>query len=113
MRRGNKDYALGRMKQGRMNKTEQAYANHLETLKQIGQIKAWWFEPEGLRLANRSFYHPDFRVMLDNNLIEFHEVKGFFRDDAKDKIKMAAEVHWLYRFVVVRKVKGGWSFEEI
>lgn len=108
-----KDKALGRMKQGAMNKTEQAYANYLETLKQIGQIREYWFEPEGLRLADKTFYHPDFRVFRDDGYIEFHEVKGFWRDDAKVKVKVAAKEHWLYKFVIVKKIKGGWSYEEV
>ena len=73
---------------GVMNKTEQRYAFHLAGLRQAGQIARYDFEPVKLRLADRTFYTPDFRVIIPDGTIEFHEVKGFWRDDARVKIKV-------------------------
>lgn len=101
-------------KPGVMNKTEQAYADHLQHLLDAGTITEFSFEPEKLRLAKKTFYTPDFRVQLPNGEIEFHEVKGFWEDDARVKIKVAAENH-PYRFVAVQKKAkkdgGGWKYE--
>lgn len=96
---------------GSMNKSEAAYARHLEQLKLAGEIARWEFESVKLRLADRTFYTPDFLVMLPDGLIEFHEVKGFWEDDARVKIKVAAEQH-PFKFVAIKSSKGGYEIEE-
>lgn len=96
----------------RMNKTESDYAMHLEILRAAGQVKRWDFEPAKLRLADKTWYTPDFRVVMSDDTIEFHEVKGFWRDDARVKIKIAAE-HHPYRFVAVKRNGAGWQYEQI
>lgn len=95
-----------------MNKTEAAYAAILEARRLAGEIHRWDFEPVKLRLADRTYYTPDFRVILANMEVEYHEVKGFWRDDARVKLKVAAEQH-PYRFVAVRLVHGQWQTEAI
>ena len=106
--------ALGRMKTGQMNKTESAYAAHLEALK--GSSIAWYkFEAIKLRLADKTFYTPDFAVMRNDGQIELHEVKGFWQDDARVKIKVAADMY-PFKFIAVKvktkKDGGGWAVEE-
>lgn len=107
--------ALGRLKTGEMNKTEAAYARHLEGLKATGEVA--WFRFEGLkfRLADGCFYTPDFAVMRGDGAMEAHEVKGHWSDDARVKIKVAAEMYPL-RFLAVRVVAkrngGGWEVED-
>jgi len=90
------------------NAWERQYADHLEAKRVRGEILRWDYEPETLRLADRTTLCPDFRVVLPDGLIEFHEVKGFRREDAMIKIKVAAELH-PYKFVLVQKVKGCWQ----
>ena len=108
--------ALGRLKSGEMNKTEAAYAQRLELMRHAGQVL--WFRHEGikLRLADKTFYTPDFAVMTDNCQIELHEVKGFWEDDARVKIKVAADAY-PFRFLAVRPLPkrdgGGWQVQEI
>ena len=107
--------ALGRLKTGTLNKTEQAYEALLKDWQQSG-IVAWYkFEGLKLRLADNTFYTPDFAVMLANGQMEMHEVKGFWQDDARAKIKIAADMY-PFRFVAVRpkpkKDGGGWAKEE-
>jgi len=108
------DLALGRMKAGKMNKTEAAYAIRLDEMKSDGTIRWFSFEGMTLKLADNTRYTPDFAVMRDDGLIELHEVKGFFREDAKVKVKVAAEM-FPFRFLIVRKKAkkdgGGWSTE--
>lgn len=107
--------ALGRLKAGAMNKTEAAYAAHLEGLKQAGKIA--WFRFEGMkfRLADNTFYTPDFAVMLSGGQLECHEVKGHWQDDARVKIKIVADQYPL-KFIAVtaksKKAGGGWQVEE-
>ena len=95
-----------------MNKTEARYAALLQADWLRGKIARWDFEPVTLRLADRTSYTPDFRVILPDGLEEYHEVKGFWRDDARVKIKVAAALH-PYRFVAVKMVGGTWKREEI
>ena len=106
--------ALGRMKAGQMNKTEAEYAEHLELLKRTGKIAWYRFEGMKFRLADNTFYTPDFAVMRSDGRLEMHEVKGFWRDDARIKIKVAAEQYPI-QFVAVKKKTGkeghGWKIE--
>jgi len=102
--------ALGRLKTGQMNNTEKAYEAHLSALKHAGQILWYKFEGIKYRLADNTFYTPDFAVMLANGQMEAHEVKGFWTDDARVKIKVAADMY-PFQFVAVKKVKKEWSFE--
>lgn len=93
-----------------MNKTERRYADYLETRRLVGEIWRWDFEAVKLRLADSTFYTPDFRVILADGTEEFHEVKGHWEDDARVKIKVAAEQH-PYRFVAVRSAGNRWEHE--
>lgn len=106
--------ALGRLKAGQMNKTEQAYADRLEHLRSIGSVAWYKFEGVKLRLADNTFYTPDFAVMLADGQMEMHEVKGHWTDDARVKIKVAADMY-PFQFVALRaKPKrdgGGWEEE--
>ncbi|WP_454826057.1 hypothetical protein [Paraburkholderia xenovorans] len=107
--------ALGRLKVGAMNQTEQRYARHLEDRKRAGEIVWYGFEAWKFRLADSTFYTPDFAVMLADGRIECHEVKGHWQDDARVKIKVAAYQHPV-RFIAVtaksKKAGGGWQVEE-
>lgn len=96
---------------GQMNKTEAAYAARLESLKLAGEIADYRFECIKLRLADNTFYAPDFMVLRPDGAFEVHEVKGHWEDDARVKIKVAAELY-PFKFIAARKVKGAWLFEE-
>lgn len=106
-----KHYALGRMKAGKQNNTEKAYGSDLELLKRAGEIAWYAFEGVKLRLADNTFYTPDFAVMRSSGELEMHEVKGFWTDDARVKIKVAASLFPL-KFIAARKTKTGWETEE-
>lgn len=108
-------YALGRLKTGQKNKTEEAYGNFLESQKHAGMVAWYKFEGMKLRLADNTFYTPDYAVMLHDGSMELHEVKGYWLDDAKVKIKVAADLY-PFRFVAIKaKAKrdgGGWAVED-
>lgn len=103
-------YARGAKRDRGMNKTETAYAQSLELLRQVGEVTWFCFEGWKFRLADNTFYTPDFAVMLADGSLEAHEVKGFWEDDARVKIKVAAELYPI-PFIAIKKVKGGWERE--
>lgn len=111
---GKKFYALGRLKTGEMNKAESAYSAHLEMLRIAGELLWHKFEGLKLRLADNTFYTPDFAVMMANGEIHLKEVKGFMLDDANVKIKCAADRYPFRFFIVrVRPKKDGGGFIEM
>jgi hypothetical protein len=106
-------FALGRLKTGQMNKSETAYSVHLEAEKYAGKILWWKFEGVKLRLADNTFYTSDFAVMNADGVIELHEVKGFWQDDARAKIKIAADLYpFVFKAVKARAKKNGGGWEE-
>ncbi|WP_151838206.1 MULTISPECIES: hypothetical protein [unclassified Acinetobacter] len=103
--------ALGRLKQGVMNQTERKYANLLESKKMTGEIIYYAFDSIKFRLADKTFYSPDFIVMKSGEL-EAHEVKGHWEDDARVKIKVAASLHPIPFIAVKRNEKNNsWEYE--
>jgi hypothetical protein len=109
-----KHRAKGRRKPGEMNGTEAKMAAFLEAKKQVGEVLWYAFEQYTFKLANDTRYTPDFAVLLANYELEFWEVKGFWRDDAKVKIKVAASL-FPHKFIGCRLIPnkrgGGWEFE--
>ena len=106
--------ALGRLKSGVMNKSEAAYEQLLRDAQTLGDIQWYLFEGLKLRLADNCFYTPDFVVLASDGSLECHEVKGFWTDDARVKIKVAAQ-RFPFKFKAVtaraKKHGGGWSEE--
>ena len=107
--------ALGRLKPGERNKTEQAYELELERQKQSGEILWYQFEGITFKLAKDTRLTPDFAVMLANGEMQMHEVKSIWRDDAKAKTKIAAALfpfQFIAVYAVPKKDGGGFRFEE-
>ncbi|SCU75550.1 conserved hypothetical protein [Cupriavidus necator] len=110
--------ALGRLKPGQMNKTEQAYERHLHARREAGEVLWYRFEGIKLRLADNTFLTIDFAVMLADGQLEMHDVKGgkaVFMDDARAKTKVAADQYpFQFRAVYPRPKRegGGWAFED-
>jgi len=108
-------FALGRLKLGEMNGTERAYQDLLDARFMAGEILWYRFEGLKLRLADNTFYTPDFAVMVASGEMECHEVKGHWQDDARVKIKVASGLY-PFRFIAVKKALkrdgGGFSVEE-
>ena len=110
-----------------MNKTEALYAQHLSLLLKTGEILWFEYEPIKIRLADNTFYAPDFVVVSKDGVLEAHEVKGFrtfrsksgiryggtyARDDAKVKIKVAAERFPVRFRLVYLDPRMGWMSQE-
>jgi hypothetical protein len=105
-------FALGRLPTGTMNKTEAAYDAYLRGMTSVGEVLWHKFEGVKLRLAENTFLTVDFAVLTKECALEMHEVKGFWQDDARVKIKVAASIY-PFKFIAVKKAKGGgWEREE-
>lgn len=106
--------ARGQRKPGQMNKLETDYAGYLREAQIGGEIDWYAYEGIKLRLADATFYTPDFFVMNRAGELECHEVKGYWEDDARVKIKVAATL-FPFRFRAVTRVTkkdgGGWKTE--
>ncbi len=96
-----------------MNKTERAYSQTLEIQRLAGTIRHWRFEPLKFRIGHACYYTPDFEVVTAEGLLEYHEVKGRWMDDARVKIKAVARLFRDRRFLAVKAKRGSWEFEEI
>lgn len=103
-----------------MNKTEALYeAEVLRPMLWSGLIQWYEFEAHKIRLADNTFYEPDFTVVAQDGTLEEHEVKAYWKskdgpaweDDARVKIKVAAET-WPAAFKGVhRRPDGEWHVE--
>lgn len=93
----------------KLNKTERAYLDYLRALKPL------WLGIQCLtiKLGDDTRYTPDFIVIDHQGVIHAREVKGFWRDDARVKIKVAARMYPWLRFTAAQKTKEGWKHEEI
>lgn len=115
------DYAKAAIRQPKFDsKLEHDYAERLEILKLAGEIQGWWLKPMRLRISDTPeakgkkalYYSPDFAVLTNDGTYEIHETKGFMRNAAWNRLRVAATEH-PFKFIVVRKVKGSWTFETI
>lgn len=84
---------------------EANYARYLEFLKQHNEIKEWEHEPDTFWFKNikrgcRS-YLPDFKITNNNGSIEYHEVKGWYDDRSKTKIKRMAKYYPEVKLIVI------------
>lgn len=96
-----------------MNKTEMEYARELELRKKAGEIVDWKYEPFSLKLANKTYYKPDFLLVFPDHF-EIHEVKGtFIREDAIVKLKVAAKMFPWFKFVLAQKKRKYWVIKEV
>lgn len=112
--------ARGRVRHetGRMNGVEKAWANELEKMRAVGLIQWYSFETVKIRLADKTFYEPDFLVVAKDGTLECHEVKARWADgkagweeDARVKVKVAA-AHFPAVFKAVhKKATGEWHVE--
>jgi hypothetical protein len=99
-----------------MNKTELAFAQALGRNILVEPYHEWAREPVKVRLAGRTWYTPDFGVWFPYGPEPFTliEVKGFMRDDAAVKLKVAAAKYPAWRWLLVfRDGQHGWDIREV
>jgi hypothetical protein len=92
-----------------MNRLEARYAQVLELRRRAGDILWYDYEVLKFKLAPRTYFTPDFPVLTVLGL-ELHEVKGHWEDDARVKIKVAAQL-FPFSFLAVQWCGETWQTE--
>lgn len=111
--------ALGRLKTGQMNKTEERFAQYLDLQKHAGTVQWWKFEGIKLMLAPNTSITVDFALLPADGVLTMIDVKGskaIYTDDARAKMKVAAAMYPFVFKVAYPKPKkqgDGWLIEEI
>lgn len=78
-----------------MNKIEAASAATLEQRKHAGKVAGYKFGGPKFRLAENTFYTPDFTVLLTDGAFDVFEIKEHWQDDVRAKIKIAGNIYSL------------------
>ena len=91
----------------KLNKTERAFLEYLRREHRWIGVQCLT-----LKLGDDCRYTPDLWTHGSDGFTAW-EVKGFWRDDAKVKIKVAARIYPMIRFIVVSKDRDGWTQLEI
>lgn len=95
-----------------MNKTEAAFAEHLEVMKRAGHLAWYGFEAVRLNLGGGAWYKCDFVALEENGALVFWEVKGtFWREASRVRIKVAAGKFPHWTFIGVQRDGTGWKEE--
>jgi hypothetical protein len=95
------------------NRTEARFDAALAALRAGGEIREYWFEPAKLRLAGRTFYTPDFLAVRADGSLAAVEIKGFLRDDAAVKVKVAADKYKFIDFFLAFADGRGWDVRRV
>lgn len=95
--------------EAKLNKTERAYLAHLLMLK-VPNLRV---QKITLKLAWDTRLTVDFTYVDENGRLTFVDVKGFQREDALIKMRVAASQYPEFRFVIVKREKGGWETTEV
>lgn len=93
----------------KLNKTERAYHEYLKRL----NLKWLGVQNLTVKLANDCRLTPDFGTLDENGILTLIDVKGFQREDALIKMKVAARMFPWIRFVIVKKDGHNWNHEEV
>jgi hypothetical protein len=111
---------------GERNKTEASYEAHLDLLRRAGEIDGFGFEAIKLRMADLTWWTPDFLVYAKDGVVELHDTKGtttkkradgtkdkvpWIEEDAKIKLKVIAEL-FPFRVFAVFKTAEGWQKQQ-
>jgi hypothetical protein len=97
-----------------MNGLERSFRDRLDAALHRRAISVYWREGIKLRLAGRTWYTPDFAVYTWADGFTLVEVKGYMREDAAVKIKVAATLFPYWKFLLVyRQDRTGWRVYEV
>ncbi len=101
-----------------MTKLERSFARALGENILKPPYHRWAREPIKVRLAGRTWFTPDFGVWFPYGPDPFTliETKGFMRDDAAVKLKVAADLYPEWRWLLVRRAslfRNQWSVREV
>jgi len=106
------EYVPVRERKRGMNGLEKAFAASLEAKKAAGLIVWWAFEPIRIRLADSTFYKPDFLTVDIEGRTDVYETKGLMREAARVRLNVAADrLPW--KFWLVRKCGTGFTVNPV
>lgn len=120
--------ALGRLHKPAMNRTETAYAAHLDLQMKAGAILWYGFEAITVKLGEDCRFTPDFLVMLPGGRLECRDTKGsrkikvgskagqtrpYVEEDALVKARVMARHFVIPIFFVWRDTDGEWGKKEL
>jgi hypothetical protein len=101
-----------------LNRTEQEFHDYINN--DEDDLDPIHTQSVTLLLANGVRYTPDFIAISGCNgelSVRAYEVKGYMRDDAAVKIKVAARLYnWITFYIATKRAKkngGGWSIEVV
>jgi hypothetical protein len=101
-------------RRGRKNKLEARFEReYLQPKRDFGHLVWFDFEPIKFRLADGAWYTPDFISQGAGGSLVAWETKGFWREAARIRIKVAADKYpWIQFIAVTRDRKTGeWKYE--
>jgi hypothetical protein len=91
------------------SKWESQYAAQVLDLEMRTKVISWWdYEGMRFRLADGTYYTPDFVVMTTPGHLVAREVKGFWRESARVRVKVCARCFPWLRIDVISKHEGRW-----
>jgi hypothetical protein len=90
---------------------EADYAQRLELQRIAGEVLGYDYEGMRLNLGGGAWYKPDFLILPPSMELTLAEVKGFWREAARVRIKVAAAKYPYLRFVAVTREDGVWREE--
>jgi hypothetical protein len=95
----------------KLNKLETRFA---EMLRESPLVSRWYPQAVKLRLAGTTSYTPDFFVILRDGRQAMVETKGWLREDAAIKIKVAADMYPCWDWYLVYAGNGhAWRVREV
>lgn len=95
------------------SKAEERYAALLDVQRMAGEIRAWRYEAITFKLADGVRYTPDFLVTEQDGSMSLREVKGFMREAARVRLKIAVEMYPTFAWFLVWARKGGFETEPL
>lgn len=96
--------------EAKLNKTERAFLAHLRA----NQAHCLHVQAVTLKLAHDCRLTVDFTYLNQSNWrFTFVDVKGWQREDALIKMKVAARMFPEFDFVIVKKTKDGWDTKTV
>jgi len=111
-RKARVDYVPYRERKRGMNGLETAFAASLEAKRRAGVIRWWAFEPIRIKLAEATYYKPDFLTVDAEGHTEVFETKGLMREAARVRLNVAAsKLPW--PFWLVKKCGDGFTVKRI
>lgn len=96
---------VGPAKRG-MNGLETRFAELLKLRLLAGEILSFEFEGLSFKIGHQMRYKPDFAVLNSDSTMTCYETKGFWRADARMRIKLAANAWPAFRFIGVMEEGG-------